>query len=201
MIQAKITGLPDLKAQLRAIPEKLRKRALRTALAAGARVVRNEAQRLAPVIKSSDAAVKKGYRKPGTLRKAIAVRTSKIARRSGDVGVFVNVRPAKGAVFRNGAVVRKKERGAKSPNDPFYWRFLEFGRTARGLTAERSRVQRNKKRGIKGVRFRRALRAVGAIAGVKFLTKSAGKLREALDVFNAKMIPAIQKLNNKGQTP
>jgi len=56
------------------------------------------------------------FRTPGTVRKAIAVRTSKLARRKGDVGVFVNVRPAK-----------KGARGAKSKTDPFYWRWLEFG--------------------------------------------------------------------------
>jgi hypothetical protein len=150
MIEARVTGIPDLRAQLRSIPEKLRKRALRTALAAGARVVRNEAQRLAPVISASAPAVLKGYRKPGTVRKAIAVRTSKIARRSGDVGVFVNVRPAK-----------KGMRGAKNPNDPFYWRWQR----------------------------------------PFFLEPAAQKLGEALKVFISKIGPAIEKLNNKGQTP
>ena len=181
MIEAKITGLPDLRAQLRAIPDKLRKRALRTALAAGARVVRNEAQRLAPVISASASAVLKGYRKPGTVRKAIAVRTSKVARRSGDVGVFVNVRPAKGARYKTTAtkvlglqfksrkLVKASQRGAKNPNDPFYWRWLEFDR--RGAEAK------------------------------PFLQPAAKKLGQALDVFKAKIGPAIEKLNNKGQTP
>ena len=58
-------------------------------------------------------------RQPGTVRKAITVRTSKVARRNGDLGVYVNVRPAKGG-----------QRGKYSPTDPFYWRWLEFG--ARG---------------------------------------------------------------------
>ena len=39
------------------------------------------------------------YRAPGTVKKAIRVRTSKVATRAGDVGVFVNVRPAKGAKY------------------------------------------------------------------------------------------------------
>ena len=118
MISAKIEGIPDLRRELAAIPGKLRKRALRTALAAGARVVRDEARRRAPIISASATAVLKGYRKPGTLRRALAVRTSKIARRRGDVGVFVNVRPAKAG-----------QRGARSPHDPFYWRWVEFGRS------------------------------------------------------------------------
>ena len=53
--------------------------------------------------------------------------------------MFVNVKPAKGARFKTttssvlGLKVRTKrltrasQRGAKSPNDPFYWRFLAFG--------------------------------------------------------------------------
>jgi len=123
MIGAKVTGIPDLKAALAGIVPKLRVRALRNALAAGARVVQREARAQAPVINPSSAAVRKGYRTPGTVRKAISVRTSKLARRNGDVGVFVNVRPAK-----------RGARGAKNPRDPFYWRFLEFG-TSSGTRA------------------------------------------------------------------
>jgi len=117
---AKVSGLDELRAALRALPPNLRRRALRNALSAGARAFRDEARRLTPVLKlstlSGASAFKRGVRRPGTLRNAIRVRTSKQARRAGDVGVFVNVRPAKGA-----------DRGSKSPNDPFYWRFVEFG--------------------------------------------------------------------------
>lgn len=113
----KVSGLPELRAALLGLAPKLRRRALRNALAAGARLFRDEAQRLAPVLAAPIAGTGgASRRKPGTLRKAIRVRTSKLARRRGDVGVFINVRPAKGA-----------DRGAKSPNDPFYWRFVEFG--------------------------------------------------------------------------
>lgn len=116
MIEAKVRGIPDLKAALAGIVPKLRVRALRNALAAGARVVQREARAQVPVISAGALPVQKGYRSPGTLKKAIAVRTSKLARRNGDVGVFVNVRPAK-----------RGFRGGKSPSDPFYWRFVEFG--------------------------------------------------------------------------
>lgn len=116
MISVKVRGIPDLKAALAGIVPKLRVRALRNALAAGARLVQKAARAATPVISPAAYAVQRGYRKPGTVRKAISVRTSKIARRSGDVGVFVNVRPAK-----------KGARGAKNPNDPFYSRFLQWG--------------------------------------------------------------------------
>lgn len=125
--QVRIEGLDQALAVLRALPDRLRNRALRNALAAGGRVVRDAAKRLAPVINPGDPAVLKGWRKPGTLKRAITVRTSKQARRAGNVGVFVNVRPAKGAKYRGGKQVRASQRGAKSPNDPFYWRFVEFG--------------------------------------------------------------------------
>lgn len=123
MISAKISGIPDLRAALAGIVPKLRRRALRNALAAGARLVQLSARAATPVLNPSALAVRKGYRTPGLVRKAINVRTSKVARRRGDVGVFVNVRPAK-----------RGARGAKNPNDPFYWRFIEFG-TVNGTRA------------------------------------------------------------------
>lgn len=113
MISAKVNGIPELRAALAGLVPKLRRQALRNALAAGARIVRDDARRRAPVLQPT---LKAPYRKPGTVRGAVSVRTSKAARRAGDVGVFVNVRPAK-----------RGQRGAKNPNDPFYWRWLEFG--------------------------------------------------------------------------
>lgn len=110
-----VQGLDHLKSQLTALTRTLRRRVLRNALAAGAREVRTEARRLAPVLTVGQAR-RVPYRTPGTVRRAISVRTSKRDTRAGNVGVFVNVRPAKSAL-----------RGAKKPTDPFYWRFLEFG--------------------------------------------------------------------------
>lgn len=111
----RIEGLDNLKRKLAEVPKAMRKRVLRNALAAGAREVRDVAKRNAPVM-TLGTSLKAPYRKPGTVKQAIRVRTSKADRRAGDVGVFVNVKPAKAG-----------QRGAKNPNDPFYWRFLEFG--------------------------------------------------------------------------
>lgn len=116
-VEVKIRGIPDLKAALQSIPDKLRYRALRNALAVGARIVRDEARESAPVLSAANAA-RAPFRTPGLVRKSIVVRTSKIARRAGDVGVFVNVRPAP-----------RGQRGAKSRTDPYYWRWMEFGKT------------------------------------------------------------------------
>ncbi len=121
-VTAQLQGFQQFREALLALPQRLRRRALRNALAAGARVFRNEARRLAPVLQAP--VQRRGVlgggkvvRKPGTLRRAISVRTSKAARRGGDVGVFVNVRPLKPASARS----------ATNPDDPFYWRFVEFG--------------------------------------------------------------------------
>lgn len=175
-VEVTISGLPDLRVALRAIPDKLKRRVLRNALAAGARLVRDDAKRRTPVLSGQAAAMAAPQRKPGTVRKAITVRTSKKARRAGNVGVFVNVRPAKGG-----------NRGARNPNDPFYWRFLEFGWTPasgpRGNAGKRGR--------------RQALRA-GAprkIPGFRFLQNSASKLGAALQVFTTRLQAALAKLN------
>ncbi len=59
MITAKVTGIADLRAALSSIPAKLRVRALRNALAAGARVVQKAARAATPVINASAMAVRK----------------------------------------------------------------------------------------------------------------------------------------------
>lgn len=124
-IIVKINGLDNLKKALLDIPRKLRVRALRNALSAGGRVIRNAARSRAPVLQmntpSGRNAYRRGIRKPGTLRDAISVRTSRAAKRKGDVGVFVNVRPAKSG-----------QRGARSFRDPYYWRWMEFGFRGKG---------------------------------------------------------------------
>lgn len=181
-VTVKIQGLDELKALLQGLPAKLRRRALRNALAAGARIVRDAARQRTPVINAGSPAVAKGHRKPGTVRDAIVVRTSKQATKAGDVGVFVNVRPAKGAKFRTTTrsvlgiakikqrhVVRATQRGAKSPKDPFYWRFLEFG-------TKRSRE-------------------------FSFLRPAAAKLSAALEKFKAVLGPQIAKLNTNPKAP
>ena len=110
MITVKIEGVEAMVKALEAIPHKLRRRALRNALAAGARVVRDEARMIRG---SSTAGSLSGTNEVvnytrGSVQKAISVRTSKQATRAGDVGVFVNVRPSK-----------KEARGRSNPSDPF----------------------------------------------------------------------------------
>ena len=96
------------------------------------------------------------------------------------MGVFVNVRPAPGAKFKTlrsatGGLkmrlkVRGSQRGTKSPLDPYYWRWVNFGHTTRG-----GRM----------------------LPGVRFLEAGADRLSAALDVFQARIGPAIERLNQR----
>ena len=179
----RVNGLEELKRKLADVPKAMRMRVLRNALAAGAREVRDVAKRNAPVL-TLGTSMKAPYRKPGTVRDAIRVRTSKAARRAGDVGVFVNVKPAKAL---NG--------GAKSRNDPFYWRWLEFGWTP--ATGPRKGTA-----GKAGRKARRALVRSGAkpkIAGRGFLQAGANRLPAALAIFEQRIAKWVNQTDAAGK--
>lgn len=184
MIGGKVHGLPELKAALAGIVPKLRVRVLRNSLAAGARLVQSAQRAKAPVISASALAVKKGYRKPGTLKSAISVRTSKRDRRAGDVGVFVNVKPS-----------RRGNRGAKNPNDPFYWPWVEWGHRIVARFAGKYTDYKIRGRGrLTGIAKRRRA-STGWVIGRRFITAGVAQLPAALDAFVRKIGPAIAKLN------
>ena len=170
----RLAGFDDLVAKLRSIAPALRKRVLRNALAAGARVVRDDAKRNAPVLAAGATAP---YRTPGTLKRAIKVRTSKRDRRAGDVGVFVNVQPAK-----------RGQAGAKNAADPYYWRWQEFGWTP----ASNSTTRRSRRLSVKRGEARR-------IPGKHFLRDSAEKLPAAFDVFRSAVDKWFAKTNVTGR--
>ena len=110
----KIEGMAELVDVLRTVTPRLRKRAILNSLRAAGRLIRD----IAAADRRADANTANPvsqYRRHGTVAAAIAVRTSRVAAAAGDIGVFINVRPL------------KTGGGAHNPNDPFYWRFLEFG--------------------------------------------------------------------------
>lgn len=178
-----LTGFDDLATKLRAITPALRKRVIRNALAAGARLVRDEARRNAPVLApvlTLSGAMRAPYRKPGTVKKAITVRTSKRDRRDGNIGVFINVKPAKGA-----------DKGAKSLTDPFYWQWLEFGWTP-------AHGPRKGKAGSQARRARRTATRSGAarqIPGRQFLRSGVKRLPDALRIFERSLGTWLDKTN------
>lgn len=115
----KLEGVEELKTALADAASKIRTKAVRSALREAGKVIQAAAKAAAPVLR-----VPSAYRKPGTVAKNIAVRASKFARRMGDEGVFINVRPIGSSKARQGKLGKA---GATNPNDPYYWKFLEFG--------------------------------------------------------------------------
>ena len=118
VLSVRLDGVEDLKAALIDASRQIRTRAVRNALREAGKVIQTAARAAAPVLK-----VPTSRRNVGTVKKNILVRASKFARQAGDEGVYINVRGIRGK-----ARVKKLGRGgARNPNDPYYWQFLEFG--------------------------------------------------------------------------
>jgi HK97 gp10 family phage protein len=115
----KLEGVEELRRAMESAAKSIRTKAVRSALREAGKVIQASAKVAAPVLR-----VPTKTRTPGTVRKNIAVRASKFARSAGNEGVFVNVRPIGNSKARVGKLGKA---GATNPNDPFYWRFLEFG--------------------------------------------------------------------------
>lgn len=117
-LSVKLDGVAELKAALAEAAVTIRTRAVRGALREAGKVIQTAARAAAPVLK-----VPTARRNVGTVKKNILVRASKFARQAGDEGVYINVRGIRGKA----RVKRLGRGGARNPNDPYYWRFLEFG--------------------------------------------------------------------------
>jgi hypothetical protein len=117
IFQLSIEGIERLNARLAEMTPTIRRRFARKALLKGAEVVRKVAASPGVVPVLGNPIYRRGVliRKPGAVRDAIKTRTSKDTAKTGDVGVFVNVAPARGA-----------DRGKNNPNDNYYWRWIHF---------------------------------------------------------------------------
>lgn len=123
MTETRIAGMKELLRGLGELPADLAKSAIYSALGGAARIVRTEAKARAPVLDASDPAVQAGTRKPGTVRDAIRVSRSKINKgQNGLYQVIIRVKPLKKSQEK-----KLGRRGAKNPNDPYYWWWVEFG--------------------------------------------------------------------------
>lgn len=187
MIEAKVHGIPDLAAKLQAMPRTLRKRVLQDALKDGASVVRARVREiLAPRdLKPLDPAVLRGRRGSGTVRRAVSVRISRRDRRAGDVGVFVNVRPAKGAA-----------RGATRPTDPYYWRWLNYGWNPAAGPQRNSKQAKRARRKLNRLN-QRGLRPK-VHSGLRFLEAGAQQLGRALSIIMPKLVSAVRAFDRPG---
>jgi len=119
-----IEGLNELRIALRRLPEELQKNELAKAVRKGAQTTQADAVARAPFLMKPDP-----RRKSGLLKSAIKATAG---RRNGNVGsAFVYVRMlAKSQIskFKKAmAKAGKRVKGAANPDDPFYWRFVEFG--------------------------------------------------------------------------
>jgi len=129
----KVEGLRQLREALLGLPEKFHQRALNAALLAAAEPMVASAQSKAPVLAKPDP-----RRRPGTLRRHIRSRVAKPdpgLQAMVTVGVRgltatavsrFKVRAAKRLLGKRVATL-KGISGANNPNDPFYWRWVEFG--------------------------------------------------------------------------
>ena len=112
----KVHGLQELSQTLMKLPAELEKRVIMGALRAAAQTIRKEAIVRAPVLQIPDP-----RRRAGTLKKNISVRRVK-----GETAVYVGVFGAsrkKIAAFKASG----GGKGANNPDDPYYWRWVEFG--------------------------------------------------------------------------
>lgn len=103
-----IAGGAELDRLLQTMPVKLEKNIMRAALAAGARVIRDEAKRLAPVGQPSNVAAKDYGGYPGALRDSVRVTTRFTKDGEATASVKAGGRTKKGA-------------------DVFYAHIVEFG--------------------------------------------------------------------------
>ena len=121
----KIRGLAEIKDAFAQLPAKVNRKVLNDGLIAGARLVRDEAKRRVPLLKFPDP-----RRLRGALQRAIhAGRVRPEGRAAASVWIRVRsltksqVARFKRAQLKGG----KRVKAALNPNDPFYWRFVEFG--------------------------------------------------------------------------
>jgi HK97 gp10 family phage protein len=125
--ETRVAGLKELLAGLNALPAELGKKAIWSALTGGAKPVKDRAVALVPVLDQSHPLVRAGQRKPGTLKKAIRVSRSKINKgQRGLYEVIIRIKPLKSAQKKR-FKAQTGLRGTLNPDDPFYWRWVEFG--------------------------------------------------------------------------
>lgn len=118
-------GFRELEQNLNMLDEQMRERGVKVMMSKAAEPVRDEAKRRAPVL-----AEPTPTRKPGTVRDAIRIWRKRKTPYA--VTYFVGVLGlARGAIrrFKQSQIAKGKSviSSADNPNDPFYWKFLEFG--------------------------------------------------------------------------
>lgn len=118
-LTVKITGLKELGQAMNSLERKVRNRIAVKAMRKGGAIIREQARANAPTLKRQVP-----HRKRGTLRKAISSSTKMDKNGAVRTTIFVRqLKTSKVIEFKGGS----GKSGAYNPNDPFYWRFVEFG--------------------------------------------------------------------------
>lgn len=176
-----VKGLREIEAALKGFTPALQKRAIRQALGAGARVVRDAARANAPVrtgvLKRNIQAV------VGKINPAKGIQNAYIGEETGKVGP-VNA-AGKVEFKRRGKLrLRAQTRREKRGEDPYYYRFQEIGFTAVGRRKARS-----------GAAKRRGGSATGTkVPGKRFLTRAfEANVGAITDKFKAAIAAFIEK--------
>lgn len=173
-VTAKMVGLPEFSARLRALGQDMERKIVRAgALAAGV-VFRNQARELAPTLKLN---TRRKDRVPGALKKSIYATRSKSKSRPGLETIVVAGRTGK--------------KGAKKQSaSAFYWRFVEDGHLARGPGGKLKGGNRSREL------QRSRLKASGAkfVPPVAYLRRAfQTKQDQAISAFNKRIEARIAK--------
>ncbi|SUB58965.1 phage protein, HK97 gp10 family [Phocoenobacter uteri] len=115
----KVEGLKELSRAMQKLGRKTATRIAKNAMYQGGVIIRDDARQKAPILKSPAP-----NRKAGTLKKAIKSRTK--VHRNGTTETIIWVKGLKSKQIAKFKAKTGKS-GAKNPNDPFYWKFVEFG--------------------------------------------------------------------------
>lgn len=124
-VKVQIKGLREIGEAMKSLPGRMDQRLLHRGLTAGARLVRDDARARVPMLQVPDP-----RRTRGLLRRMIQV-----ARVRPEPGmratVWVRMRMLSGrraaAWKQRMATSGKRWAGSFNPNDPYYWKFVEFG--------------------------------------------------------------------------
>jgi HK97 gp10 family phage protein len=112
-------GFRELEQNLKMLGSEMHEKGVKLMMSRAAVPMRNEAKINAPILEEPDK-----RRNRGTLLRAISIWRKRVTRYA--VTYYVGVR----GVSRQKIAKFKRESGKSStenPNDPFYWKFLEFG--------------------------------------------------------------------------
>ncbi|OBX00440.1 hypothetical protein QV05_07570 [Gallibacterium genomosp. 1] len=115
----KVEGLRALSAAMKELGRKASNRIAVKAMRKGGAIVRDKARNNAPTLKE-----KVAHRRAGTLKKAIQSKTK--VGRNGKTNTYIGVKKLSGKQIEKFKAKAQKG-GAYNPNDPYYWRFVEFG--------------------------------------------------------------------------